>query len=356
MEPVTHLLTGACLSRLGFNRKTALATAAMVIAAEIPDIDVVVYFVDPVSGFAHHRGFTHSLIGIPFDALLTLGILKLYWSWRRRRKPLPTGRSLEAWEQPRWGLLFSFCCLATASHLLLDFTNNYGLRPFTPFYGKWYSWDIVFIVEPLMLGALLIGLVAPAFARLIGEEIASRSARRPPGGRGGAIFALIFILALWGLRDYQHRRAVAGLNSLMYQNQEPVRVSAYPYWINPFQWFGVVETKDFFALVPVDSAAGEIDPQGRMRIRYKPPETPVTLAAKGSYLGQVYLDWAQYPLLEVEQPGTAGADYTVRLFDLRFAYPERRGHPLGAAVVLNPKLQVDDEYFERTLRAARVGN
>ena len=123
MEPVTHLLTGACLSRLGFNRKTALATAAMVIAAEIPDIDVVVYFVDPVSGFAHHRGFTHSLIGIPFDALLTLGILKLYWSWRRRRKPLSAGRSLEAWEQPRWGLLFLFCCLATASHLLLDFTN-----------------------------------------------------------------------------------------------------------------------------------------------------------------------------------------------------------------------------------------
>src|SRR5438270_13212654 len=111
----------------------------MVIAAEIPDIDVVVYFVDPVSGFAHHRGFTHSLIGIPFDALLTLGILKLYWSWRRRRKLLPTGRSWEAWEQPRWGLLFLFSCLATASHLLLDFTNNYGLRPFTPFYVKWYS-------------------------------------------------------------------------------------------------------------------------------------------------------------------------------------------------------------------------
>ena len=356
MEPVTHLLTGACLSRLGFNRKTALATAAMVIAAEIPDIDVVAYFYDPVTGFAHHRGFTHSLIGIPFDALLTLGVLWLYWAWRSRRKSLPADRPVEAWEKPRWGLLFLLCCLAVVSHLLLDFTNNYGVRPFTPFYGKWYSWDIMFIVEPLMLGALFIGLVAPAFARLIGEEVSSRSARRLPGGRCGALFALIFILALWGVRDYQHRRAVAGLGSLMYQNEEPIRVSAYPYWINPFQWFGVVETNDFFALVPVDSAAGEIDPQGRMRIRYKPQETAVTLAAKRSLLGRVYLDWAQYPFLEVEEPETPGADYTVRLFDLRFAYPERRGHPLGAAVLLDRRLHVAGEYFERTQRAARVGN
>ena len=41
MEPITHMLTGAVLSRAGLNRKAKYMTAAMVIAAELPDIDVV---------------------------------------------------------------------------------------------------------------------------------------------------------------------------------------------------------------------------------------------------------------------------------------------------------------------------
>ena len=41
MDPVTHFLTGACLGRSGFNRKSALATVTMVLAAEAADIDVI---------------------------------------------------------------------------------------------------------------------------------------------------------------------------------------------------------------------------------------------------------------------------------------------------------------------------
>ena len=40
MEPVTHFLTGATLARAGFNRKTALATVTMTLAAEAADIDI----------------------------------------------------------------------------------------------------------------------------------------------------------------------------------------------------------------------------------------------------------------------------------------------------------------------------
>ena len=39
MEPVTHLLTGACISRAGLNRTTGLATLTLVLAAEAPDLD-----------------------------------------------------------------------------------------------------------------------------------------------------------------------------------------------------------------------------------------------------------------------------------------------------------------------------
>ncbi len=66
---------------------------------------------------------------------------------------------------PRWGLLFLFAYLAGLSHILLDFTNNYGVRPFWPFFEKWYSWDIVFIVEPIILLLMIAGLSLPVAVR-----------------------------------------------------------------------------------------------------------------------------------------------------------------------------------------------
>ena len=37
-----------------------------------------------------------------------------------------------------------------AQPLLLDWTNNYGLRPFFPFNPRWYAGSFVFIAEPVM--------------------------------------------------------------------------------------------------------------------------------------------------------------------------------------------------------------
>ena len=59
MEPVTHFLTGACMSRAGFNRKTALATLTMVLAAEAADLDVLWAVKGPIAALQHHRGITH---------------------------------------------------------------------------------------------------------------------------------------------------------------------------------------------------------------------------------------------------------------------------------------------------------
>ena len=59
----------------------------------------------------------------------------------------------------RWGYLYWLALLAALSHLLLDYTTAYGIRLFEPFNWRWYSWDIVFIVEPVILVALILGLV-----------------------------------------------------------------------------------------------------------------------------------------------------------------------------------------------------
>jgi inner membrane protein len=336
LEPITHFLTGACIGRAGLNRKTALATATVTLAAEAPDLDVLGEFKNRVFGFAHHRGFTHSFLGITLVSAVVVGFIYLIWRLRGRKLNDPN-------LPPRWGLLFAFAYLAGLSHILLDYTNNYGVRPFWPFSEKWYSWDIVFIADPIILIFLVAGLVLPAFFSSIDREIGLR--RQQPAGRWGATLALLGIIALWGVRDFEHRRAVNALAARTYENTDPLRASAFPSWWTPFRWVGVVETQNFFATTMVDSSTPEVDPNADMQILYKPEETPVTLAAKRSYLGRVYLDWAQYPITETE-PLPDDQGYIVRFKDLRFQQPGTAGRSvLGATVELDRNLNVAKEYM-----------
>ena len=332
------------MGRAGFNRKTALATLTMTLAAEAPDLDVFSrLFGGPAFGFAHHRGFTHSFIGILLDAVVVVGFVYLVWRLRGRKTKDPN-------LPPRWGLLYAYACLAGLSHILLDFTNNYGVRPFWPFWEKWYSWDIVFIFEPIIFGFLLLGLLVPGFFSLIDKEIGAR--HRGPRGRFAATMALLGVVLVWGVRDYEHRRALNALAARTYSGADPLRVSAYPTYVDPFHWYGVVETTNFFALAPVNSLEPEVDPEGRLELRYKPEETPITLAAKKSYLGRVYLDWAQYPIAETETLAPSDGGYIVYLQDLRFVqmpgFIGRRSggrRVLGAGIKLDKNLRVVGDIF-----------
>jgi inner membrane protein len=339
LEPVTHFLTGACLGRAGFNRKTALATATMTLAAEAPDLDVLGAFRGRVFGFAHHRGFTHSFLGLLIVSLVVVGFMYLVWRVRGRKTNDPN-------LPPRWGLLFVFAYIAGLSHILLDFTNNYGVRPFWPFSEHWYSWDIVYIVEPTLLIALVLGLVVPGFVALINEEIGAR--QKGPRGSWAAIAALIVVVLVWLVRDYEHRRAVNALKARTYEQANPIRVGAYPNMLNPFSWRGVVETKALLALVDVDSTKTEVDPAGDMEIRYKPEETPVTLAAKNTFIGRTYLDWAKFPITETEV--FPEGRYIVRFEDLRFEQAGMHGgrKPLACGVELDQALRVITEFFGPT--------
>jgi len=342
LEPVTHFLTGACMGRAGLNRKTALATLTLTLAAEAPDLDVVGGFWGRAVGFAHHRGFTHSFLGVPLVALVVTGFVYLIWRLRGRKAKDPN-------LPPHWGLLFLYACLAGFSHILLDFTNNYGVRPFWPFSERWYSWDIVFIVEPVMLGLLILGLLAPLVFALIDKDIGARS--RGPRGRFAASLALIGVVLMWGVRDYEHRRAVNALQARDYNSVDPLKVSAYPKPVDPFHWYGVVETPAFFALAPVDSLTPDVQDES-MYVRYKPEETPITLAAKRSYAGRVFLDWAQYPITETEILEAPDGGYIVHFQDLRYlqipdaARGNRGRRVLGASVKIDKNLHVAGDVYD----------
>jgi inner membrane protein len=338
------MLTGACVSRAGLNRKTALATLTLTLAFEAPDIDSIFYFGGGITGLQHHRGLTHSLIGAPFVAAAVIALVYGIHRWRNSRQKAKVVEPGGAFPKllPNWKLLYGYALLGTLVHLFQDFTNNYGVRPFAPFNSKWYAWDIVFIVDPIMLLALFLALVLPALMALITEEIGSRKPQFR--GRGAAIFALLCLAAVILVRDFEHRRAVNALNARTYRGEDPLRASAFPQPINPLSWNGVVETQDFFQMAPVDSSSGEVDPLNMGVVRYKPEETPVTLAAKRSRLGRVYLDWARYPLVTVEK--LEGGRYHVQFEDLRFESAEsvaqHKRPTLAGYVVLDPLLRVEE--------------
>ena len=134
------------------------------------------------------------------------------------------------------------------------------------------------------------------------------------------------------------------MSALLFQRAVPVKIGVYPYWVNPFRWHGVVETETLFQTVPIDSMVPAVDEQSEAHTYYKPEETPVTQAAKASYFGRVYLDWAVFPLTQTEALQGAFKGYLVRFQDLRFETPGSGGAGrLGGWVRVGPDLRVQEQ-------------
>jgi inner membrane protein len=344
MEPVTHFLTGACLGRTGFNRRTAYATLAMTLAAEAPDLDVFLSLRGPVAGFQHHRAITHTFLGAPFVALAVTAVV---WLWHRSRKRPPA-------LAPRWALIWLLSLLAVFSHIFLDWTNNYGVRPFFPFNPRWYALDIAFILEPVVFAALLLGLVLPAILGLADREM---GARKPLfRGRGWAIAAMVLVGIDLGVRAVEHHRALHLINNTRFGDLAILRAGAEPYPVNPFHWFAVVETANYYQTGSVNTRTETVDTSEQDDVIFKPPVTPAIAAAKQSWLGRVYLDWARFPLVidrgranlvASDELAPQPQDTAVEFRDLRFAYSflsrsnDRAAATLNAWVYVNPDGAID---------------
>jgi len=360
MEPVTHILTGACLARTGLNRRAAYATLTMAVGAEFPDIDTLWSLRGPVEGFQHHRGITHTFVGVPFEALILVGAVWGLHRWRVARAarrvaaenaesklthtPIRPQRPLTV-APVRWGLLYLFAVFALLSHLLLDFTNNYGVRPFFPFNDHWYAGSIVFIFDPAIFLLLVTALIAPALIRLVNAEIGARA--EVFRGRRWAVAALAVILLLWGLRAFEHQRAVqlAGTQSIQApenQTQEnpaaqnssasldtgvtlaappPVflqaqRVVASPDIVDPFRWHLATDFGPAIQLAEVDTNTGVLSPANGLIT--KPAHTPELVAAQASPLGRAYMDWSAMPVLDLSKATEPGEPTVVMFRDGRF--------------------------------------
>ncbi len=299
MDNLTHTAVGLFLARAGLNRWTPRATPILLLAANAPDVDVVSLAGGPLAYLHYHRFLTHSLAFVPLVAAASVGLVRLLW-----RTPL------------RWTGALAAAIIAVLSHLLLDLTNMYGIRLFLPFSPAWQRLDLTSVIDLWIWAVLLLGIAGPFVSRLVGGEISSGAARDRHHGRGGAIFALVFVLLYNSGRAVLHARAIATLESRTYQEKPAARVAALPDEVNPFHWKGLVETTDFFALADIN-LAGDFDPT-LATILPKPDPDPAIDAARRTRTFTGFLAFAQYPLWRVlSVPEPEGAR-EVRVTDMRF--------------------------------------
>ena len=331
MDNVTHTLTAVALSHVGLNRKTRFATLALVVGANLPDVDLIWAHGGSATYLKHHRGITHSFLGITGLAAL---LACLMYFVGRRAAPKKNVPRLD----PRW--LFFLCWIGTASHLLLDFTNQYGVRPFLPFSGRWYAWDIMFIYDPLLLALLVMGLGVPAILRLASEEVGAER----PTYRWGAIFSLGCLVLLWGVRDLAHRRVLGFLDSHTYGAENPVRLGAFPSPANPFSWTGVVETESAYHVLPANALDSDVDATNTEVFR-RPQPSPALDAALKTRTGAIFASFARFLWAEVYE-NDDGSEVLLR--DLRFYSPSSPSPGFVARIELDKDLRARSESFSFT--------
>jgi inner membrane protein len=135
-------MAGWALGQTGLKTTTRKGLAALILAANMPDIDV--FFGNaPWDPLAIHRGFTHGLVGgVLVMPPILAGLLWLLDRWQLRR-----GVTFKSGLPMRFGWLVLLSYLGAATHPLLDLLTTYSVQLFSPFSSRWYHSDGLFIID-----------------------------------------------------------------------------------------------------------------------------------------------------------------------------------------------------------------
>jgi inner membrane protein len=299
MDNVTHTLTGLALARAGLKRFTPHGTLLVVIAANLPDIDMVSWFRGWLAVMEEHRGYTHSLIGLPVMAAFAVGLTALF---TRRRLP--------------WARAWLVAFMAVVSHLLLDWSMSYGVRPLIPFSSRWFHLDWYPLLDWVVLAVLAIAWLAPALGKLVSEEIGARQG----SGKGLAVFALCFVVIYGCFRGVMHARVISQLNSRLYEKVlggAATRMAAFPQSLNPFAWNAVVEGEHAYRLYTV-SPYGTFNPDSGKLIYKKSWDATLDRVSRTRPF-QYALYFSRFPYWE-EAPENQNLT-RVSVTDVRFGAP-----------------------------------
>lgn len=326
MDNITHTLVGITLGRTPLGRAGRGTTAALVLASNLPDVDIVTAARGATAYIHWHRGPTHGPIGILGLGVLSAGLVWLWDRYDRRRRP----------DQPP---LAPFATLALVGivgvlfHVLMDLPTSYGTRLLSPFDWHWYSLDWMPIIDVYLLVALGAGL-------FFGRHSAAAKRRN-------AAIVLLLMAVNYGIRGVSHARALAAAPALFgptlpdrcpgatdqpWLERWPrppvdavssgrrclVELAAMPSFASPFSWRIVVRMSNAYELTDADLLAlrGGAAPW-RVNRRYPNIWTPAAFQAAKTDGGQVLLGFSRFAAVRAFE-GRDGTT-TVRFTDMRFA-------------------------------------
>ncbi|HYC63351.1 MAG TPA: metal-dependent hydrolase [Reyranellaceae bacterium] len=142
MDNFTHSMAGWALGQAGLKTKTRKGLAALILGANMPDIDV--FFGNaPWDPLAIHRGFTHGLVG----GILVMPPILAALLWLLDRWQLSHDRQFRSGLPMRVGWLIALSYLGALTHPLLDVLTTYSVQLLSPFSGLWFHADGLFIID-----------------------------------------------------------------------------------------------------------------------------------------------------------------------------------------------------------------
>ena len=284
MDNLCHSLAGLCLGEAGLRRRTPLATATLLVGANLPDVDALAYLASPVTALAFRRGWTHGVLAMAVWPFVLAGLMLLVGRLTRRR--------------PDATQLLIVAAAAVLSHPLLDLLNTYGVRLLMPFSGRWFYGDALFIIDPWVWAALLTGII-------VSRRAASVVPARLAIVTCATYMVVMAALGAWGRRLIRYNAAHEGITV--------ARVMVAPAPLTPLRRQTVLATGDGYLL-------GELFflPLTSTRTTDLTMRNPAALERVAETAqARAYLTWARFPYASLGPFGDCPAR-SVCLRDARY--------------------------------------
>lgn len=289
MDNLCHTLVGAALGEAGLKDRTRFGAATLMVAANLPDVDVLV-FATSTSSVAFRRGWTHGPLAQFALPLVLTGIMVLI---ARRSRTQPEAVAI----RPGW--VFILALAGVLSHVALDLLNPYGLRILAPFNWQWFYGDALFIIDPwlwVLLGA--------------GIWIARRSHGRYPARQ--ALTVMLLYIASMTMNARLARGMVLQEWRVEYGGA-PAALMVGPVPINPFRKQVIIDDGLGYVTGTFDWLGGGV--QLGPDIVPKNDDDPRVPRAREDPRVRGFLVWSRFPFWTFEET----ADGTrVTVGDMRF--------------------------------------
>jgi inner membrane protein len=322
MDNIAHTLAGLALAEAGLKRRTALGTATLAIAANLPDVDALMLVVgDGSDALAFRRGWTHGPIAM---VVLPLLLAAAMVGWDRAFGDKPGRRHTPV----NTGWLIVLATIGVLSHPLLDLMNTYGVRLLMPFSDRWFYGDALFIIDPWLWASLGIGVLLSRWrARRVRDASAgvarTRSTREVPTDTRWATRPAVIAIALFGA--YATAMLISGrigreAVSRSAPGESATRMMVGPVPVTPFRRDVVREVGETYEMGTLTFGANVVYvPRATIDRRRN---APGVAAASASRDGAKFLSWARFPYFRSEGVGDS---IHVWMSDARYADVMGRG-------------------------------